>query len=367
MKFTLNTKPLVAGLDLGIINSNITKFYQKSCIVELNIEDGNLRVNTEVSAIKSELVFKGSVSGEDEYSHTFVDSLLFKNLINSVDSDVIDIEIKEGGLTVYSGKSKFNMPQVVSESDMSLARPVEYTEASEGTIEVNKSDWKFVQDYQMYAIAMSFIHPVYTMAWMGNSGDVIVGDFNNSIFTHSNKSQMPSTCLVTDTIVNLLNNLPEGSKLVNLGRTYELAVVLDPYSYVCEFSPKYEEDEGVGTYNSDIILSLFNHTDGVEVNTSKLSKYLAQAELFTKTNDDTITLSLDNNVLSLKNDSVNCNVDVTSSLSPFTVDFKIRFLKDALSHLDSEDIHLCPLIQEDQATGVILWTENMETVLAGIE
>ena len=366
MRFIANTKPIVDGLDLGIIQSNITKFYQKSCIVELTIEHDSLRVNTEASSIKSELIFKGSVSGEGQ-SHVFVDSLLFKNLMKTIESDTVDLELKDDGLTIYSGKSKFNLPQVISGDDLELARPTLY-QYDDKILDVDKSGWEFIQDNQMYAIAMSFIHPVYTNVWLGEDGDVIVGDFDNSIFTHSAKVELGSTCLITDTIVNLLNTIPEDAKIIKLGRNYEIYVETDPFSYLCEFSPKYEDDEGIGDYNSGIILDLFNHTeDGIKINTASISKYIAQAELFTTKNDDTITVDVSGDTFTLINENVNCKIPIENPFGEFSIIFQIGFLKDAISHMDKEDIFISPLMQDDEIVGMIMWTEEMEVVLAGAD
>ena len=365
MRFAANTKPIVSGLDLGIIASNITKFYQKSCIVELNIEDNCLRINTEASAVKSELKFKGNVSGEGE-THVFVDSLLFKNLMKTIDSDVVEFELKEDGLTIYSGKSKFNLPQVVSGLDLELSRPQDVDEVTR-FIGIDKSGWEFIKDQQMYAIAMSFIHPVYTHAWLSDTGDVIVGDFDNSIFTHSHAAHLTTTCLITDTIINLLTTVPEDSQIIQLGKNYEIKVETDPYTYLCEFTPRYEEDEGIGDYSAGIILSLFEHENGIALNTSIISKYISQAELFTTTNDDTIDIKMTSDSFNLMNQNVNCKIPVNNPFGEFAITFKINLLKDAIQHMDNENIQLCPLIQEDEVAGIVIWTENMETVLAGVD
>lgn len=365
MKFIVNTKPVINGLDLGIIASNITKFYQKSCIVELTIENNSLRINTEASAIKSELIFKGSASGDGQ-NHVFVDSLLFKNLMKTIDSDTVEFEISENGLTIYAGKSKFNLPQVVSGDDLELSRPENLDEVSR-FIGIDKAGWEFIKDQQMYAIAMSFIHPVYTHAWLSETSGVIVGDFDNSIFTHSHAAHLTSTCLITDTIINLLTTVPEDSQIIQLGKNYEIKVETDPYTYVCEFLPRYEEDEGIGDYSSDVILSLFDHETGVDINTSVVSKYISQAELFTTTNDDTIDLKMTDDAFNLINQNVNCKIPVDNPFGEFSITFKISLLKDAISHMDSEIISICPLLQDDQVAGIIMWTENMETVLAGID
>lgn len=365
MRFETNTKPIVAGLDLGIITSNITKFYQKSCIVELTIEENALRINTEVSAVKSEMVFKGSVSGEGA-NHVFVDSLLFKNLMKTITSDTVEFEVSEDGLTVYSGKSKFNLAQVVSGEDLELSRPRQDYEIL-SSFDVDKAGWEFIKDQQMYAIAMSFIHPVYTHAWLSDAGDVIVGDFDNSIFTHSRAASLTSTCLLTDTIINLLSIVPEDSKIIQLGRNYEIKVQTDPYTYLCEFTPRYEDEEGIGDYSSGLILQLFNHGEGVVLDSRVVGKYISQAELFTTTNEDTINLEICKDHFSLVNQHVNCKIPVTSPFQEFSVTFKISLLKDAISHMDNEKVSICPLIQGDQVSGIVLWTDNIETVLAGID
>ena len=365
MKFEASTKPIVSGLELGIIPSNITKFYQKSCIVELTIEKASLRINTEVSAVKSELVFKGYVSGEGQ-NHIFVDSLLFKNLMKSITNDMVEFDISEDGLTVYSGKSKFTLPQVVSGDDLELSRPEQDYQSAQ-SFELDKSGWEFIKDNQMYAIAMSFIHPVYTYAWLGESGDVIVGDFDNSIFTHSYSAHLKTTCLLTDTIINLLSTVPEDSKIMQIGRNYEIRVATDPYTYLCEFTPRYEEDEGIGDYSANLILGLFNHDSSIRINSEAISKYISQAELFSTTNDDTINVEVAQNSFNLVNHNVNCKIPVDSPFEDFSITFKISLLKDAISHMDSKDIEFCPLIQDGQVSGIILWTDNIETVLAGID
>lgn len=364
MKFISNTKPISDGLDIVIISSNITKFYQKSCIVELTIEENALRINTEVASIKSEIIFKGNSSDEGS-NHIFVDSLLFKNLIKTLETDTIEFEIKNDSLSIYSGKSKFNLPQVVADNEMSLARP-QRIDYSTDVSEIDQNGWNFIKNQQMYAIAMSFIHPVYTNVWLSNSGDAIVGDFDNSIFTHSNKVNLDSTCLITDTIVNLLTTLPEDSKIYKVDKNYELKVDTDPYNYLCEFVPKYEEDEGVGNYNSEIILSLFDHSLGeIDIDAEKLLKYISQAELFI--NDDILEMHVTSDEFSLTNEHIDCKLSIDNNCGEFDLKFKIPLLKDMLLHLNSDKIKVCPFKQGDTTVGIIAWTDEVEAVLAGCE
>lgn len=365
MKFRVNTKPVVSGLDLAIINSNITKFFQKSVIVQLTVDNGSLRVNTEASSIRSELVFSGEATGEGA-NMVFVDSLLFKNLMGTISSDVIELEFKEDGLTVYSGKSHFNLPNVVSGTDLQLIRPQEITNTEAG-IDVNSENWEFIKDQQLYAIAMSFTHPVYRNVWLDGEGNVLVGDFDNSIFTHSQKSCLDDTCLLTDTIVNLLTTVPEDSKIIKVGDNYEIFVEKDSFTYLCEFIPKYESED-VGDYSAPMILDLFDHSDSsIMLDLTKISTYIKQAELFATTTDATITMKTEGEILKLKNKNVDCEVSIVNPFEDFTIDFKISFLKDALSHMDKDEIHIAPLVQEDEGViGLIMWTDSMSTVISGV-
>ena len=367
MEFTLNTSVLKEGLDLAIINANVSKFYQKSCIVELNIEDSTLRVNTEASSIKSELQFKGRVDG-DGATHTFVDSLLLKNLVNTLDSDTVMLSINADGLVVQSGKAKFNLPQVVSVDDIELSRPENVQDDVSTVIGVNNEAWSFIKDQQLYAIAMSFVHPVYRNIWMSDIGDVLVGDFDNSIFTHSTKAQLSTTCLIPDTIVNLLTAVPEDSQIIQLGRNYEVRVESNPYTYVCEFAPKYEDNEDVGNYSANLILQLFDtDSESISLDAAIISKYISQAELFASTSDDTITMCVSDGVFKLHNKNVDCRIPVSEDVYPFEVVFKIDLLKDMISHMDAEVIKVTPLIQNNEAAGIVASTDNMEAILAGIE
>lgn len=366
MKFKGNTAPLKNGVDLCIIDSNISKFFHKSCLVELTIEEDCLRINTEASSLKSELILQGKSSG-DGVNNILVDSVLFKKLLNTLDSNVVEIEITENSLHINSGGSKFNLPKMLDSEDAALDRPTPITSV-DGQVALGASGWNFIKNHQLYAIAVSFIHPVYTNVWSGESGDTIVGDVDNSIFTYSKKSSLNKKCLITDTIINLLTNVPEEAKIIENEDNYEVFVEIDPYTYLCEFTPKYETDEGVGDYNSDMILPLFKHDDTyITFNKNVILKYINQAELFVNNIDSTVRLILDNNSIIVKNDNANCKLDINNPFGNYEMEFKISFLKDAISHINSDEINMCPLIQEDELIGIILWSDDMTTVLSVID
>lgn len=368
MKFITGTKPLIDSLSLGVINSNVTKYYQKSTIAQVSANKSTLTINLEASRIFSEIKLKGQ-GDEDVSVSIFVDSLLLKQLVSTFESSTTTLEFGENGLTLHSGKSKFTLPKILSDIEASLQAPRHVTDESDA-ITVSKSDWKFVKENQMYAIGMSFVRPVYTMVWVGDSSDVIVGDFDNSIFTHSKKSNLSKTCLLTDTIVNLFNSLPEGAKLVALEDSYVIHVVADSYEYTSEFTPWYESDPDVGSYNSQIILSTMrkNADTAVEFDSSDLNKFMTQSSLISSNSEDTINLEVSDGTLKLYDDNGDISLEVKGdSEISYKIELKKESIKSVLSKY-GEHTMLCPIIDDEgEVSSIAIWNDELTTVLGGVE
>lgn len=376
MKFIVSTKPTKSALDLAIINSNVSKFYSKSCLAEVSANVNTLTINLEAASIVSEVKLKGS-GDTDEASTVFVDSLVLKQLIASFDSPTIIFEFTESGLVLHTGKSKFTLPKMTDDSDMALARPLKALELSNCVnVDVDSSAWKFVKDHQMFAIAMSFVHPVYTNVWVSDGDDVVVGDFDNSIFTHSHKSNLGCCCLLSDTIVNLLMSLPEGSKIVRdpESRSYIINGSTDSFDYIAQFTPKYESDPGVGSYNADMVLSMMpdSSDQAVTLDSDKISKLLNQASLLSTSSEDTITLSVRDKQAWLHDNNVNGSVDIKPScdwdkIKEYSVEFRTALLKSAMSNY-SGDISIYPCMADDDIVGgVVMKDKDVTTLLAGVE
>lgn len=371
MKFTLSTKPFVDSLNLGIIPANVSKFHKTSCLAQLTVQDAStLAVNLEASSICSMIVLKGSAELSDEIRTMFVDSLLLKQLSATLDSATLTLEFTEGGLVIHSGKSKFNLPKMIDDSDIELKKPDTDVLQTSG-VEIDKTGWKFIKEYQMYAIAMSFIHPVYTRVWLSQTGQVLVGDYDNSLFTYSTKGDLGTTCLITDTIVNLFNSLPDGARLFNANNKYLVQVKTDGFELVTQFTPEYESNEDVGSYHSDMIIEMMDHDvdKAVKVNAGALNKFLSQAALLSNSIEDTIKFIVDGNKVRLVDNNVDCVVTTESKPSvSYEVVFKTAFLKSVISHyIGDEDIHISPVEQEGQTVGAVFWNSDVTTVLAGTD
>lgn len=367
MKFICNTKPFADSLNLGIINSNVSNFHQKSCTVELTASEKMLKINIEASQIFTEIHIPGK--GEGEQATVFVDSLLLKNLAGTFESQTVTLDFDENGLIITSGKSKFTLPKMVDGSDFDLKAP-SVPDSFDGAIELNQSDWKFIKDFQMYAISMAFINPVYTKVWVGQNGDVLVGDFDNSLFTHSVHSKLGKTCLLSDTIINLFNSLPAGSKIIPLNDSYVIQLKTDSYEYVTQFTPLYESDESVGSYNSDIFLGMMQHedSDAIKVNTTAITKALNQALLLSTNTQDSIFFSLEDGQVHLTDKNVDCSIGITGvSDSSYKVEFNLERLKKVIANYTDEVISISPMEQDGVAVGIMVWNDQLTTIIAGLE
>lgn len=366
MKFTCNTKPFADSLSLGIINSNVSNFHQKSCTVELTATENMLKINIEASQIYTEIHIPGK--GEGEPATIFVDSLLLKNLSSTFESPTVTLDFTENGLIITSGKSKFTLAKMVDGDDFDLKAPA-VPESLDGAIDINQADWKFIKDYQMYAISMAFINPVYTKVWIGQNGDVLVGDFDNSLFTHSVHSKLGKTCLLSDTIINLFNSMPAGSKIIPLGDSYVIQLKTDSYEYLTQFTPLYETDESVGDYHSEIFLGMMQHADAqaIKVNTTALTKALNQALLLSTNSQDSIFFSLEDNQVKLSDKNVDCSIAVTGATGNYKVEFNLERLKKVIANYSDETISISPMEQEGAVVGIMVWNDALTTIVAGLE
>lgn len=374
MKFTLSTRPLISALDLGVIPANVSKYYAKSCLAQLTATRQELKINLEASLICSELTLKGS-GDADEVATVFVDCLLLKQLVATFDSATTTIEfLPGGGIALHSGSSRFNLPNMVESSELRLTAPSAVADATAPVISIKADDWKFIKDYQMYAIAMSFVYPVYTKVWLGEDGTVVVGDFGQQLFTASKKSSLGATCLVTDTIINLFNIIPDGATLTKIDKSYLINYSSDSFSYAAQFTPQYEGDAGVDDYKSAIVLGAFNKDEAnhFDVATAEVLKRLNQAELLASNADDTIKLTISNLpsglLLKLVDNNTRHDIPVSGTCQDFSLDFFISKLKSVFNNIDEETVHVAPVVDgAGVPQGITVWTNQIAVMLGGAE
>lgn len=358
---TVNTKPLLTALNLAVVNSNVSKYYKRSCLAQITISPKLLKINLEAANVVSEITIAGATDAPDTQT-IFVDNMLFKQLISTLTTSTVSLDIRPDSLVIVSGKSKFTLAKMVDGDDLALAVPSQSGVGSQ--IALNKAGWKFVKDNQMYAIAMSFMHPAYARVWVGQSGDVLVGDFDKSLFTHSRNSDLGKTCLLSDTIINLLNSLPEGASITASDTGYVVSVATDGFTYVSEFTP--ESEDVIGSYNSEIILGVLNHPDKhFAVAAAQINQILSQALLLSTDTADTIKFHVDGNVLRLMDNNVNCQVDIDYSGS-IDLEFITDTLKSVISSYGDVDIRIGPSIMDDEVVGIVIWNDEFTTTLAGV-
>ena len=323
MKFTLNSKPLKNVTDLGIIKQNISSLYYRSNIAQITATRNSFQINVEAAGIKTAMVLKGGSGDTDETASILVDCSTLKSLIDSIDSNVITFNFDTGSLGIISGTSKFTLPQILDVRDVQVSAPTENFTADE-TITIKAESWKFIKDHQL-----------------------------------------DSTCLLPISLVNLFTNIPEGSTISRIGKTYILNIDTDSYSMSTEFTPFYEDDESVGSYNADIILGMLTKSDNfLTVDVTPITKFIGQISLLSQgAFDKNVDLSISNNVLTLS--ALDCEYKLNiDSKTDYSVQFDMDKFKDVLSHFDDDNVKIAPMERDGQTIGCIFWTDSLITLLA---
>lgn len=367
MKFITNTKPLVDSVDLGVVNANISKYNSRTCTAQITATKDKLIINLESESVYTQITLHGS-GDEDTTVVAFVSNTLFKQLIATFESSTTTFEFVEGGVVLHSGKSKFTLPEISSEADMSLRKPVDVDSNAE-LLDVKKDSWKFIKDNQVFAISMSYVSPIYTYIWVGENGDVLTGDNDNGIFTHSAKNPMASRCLLQESVVNFFDSLPEGAKMLKHGTSYVVEITNDSYEMFSEVVPIYEDDDH--QYNSELILGLFQKPDTfIKVDPNAVFKVLSQAELLSSAvsaEDGRIHFSLFDSNIKFKDSNIDANIPVESNCPDFEVDFYIKTIKAILAKYTGDSINITPTFLDGEVSGVLVWNDDLECVLAGAE
>lgn len=364
MKFSLSTKPLKAAVNLAIINSNISKFFLRSAMVQLTAYADKLLINTEANQIVSEVELKGVGDGE---ASIFVDAVQFKALISTLTANQVDLLFGDNNLVIQSGKSKFTLPKMSDNNEGTFRSPELLTDdmINAATV-IDHNNWKFIKERQMYAKATTFVEPVYTYVWVGADSDVLVGDEVNGVFTHSEVGQLDMDCLLTDTIINLITSLPENAKIIRTGNTYIIFIDNDSYVYRAQITPMMENAaEGI-EYNADIIISIMELSDDViEVEVDDILTALNQSALLTMDKTPKIDMLVSSNTLHLRDKRIDVEIEAVGEVSDeFAITFKTAALKSVVSSFPSGKLKLCPRRADGDIVGIILHTADLTVALA---
>lgn len=362
MKFTVATRPLKNAISLGIIKANVSKFYRRSALVQITANRDTLQLNVEAASIKTSMILKGS-GDSDTPATVLVDCLKFKSLVESIDSDVMSIDFIQGGIYINAGTSKFAVAQTMDADDMRLDEPADVY-AGESSIKIKSSDWQFIKDHQMYALATSKERPVYTYVWVSEDKEVIVGDSTKELFTYSKKGNFDTTCLFPPTLVNLFISIPENSIVSKYGKSYILRVNTEDFSLITEFTPKYEDDEAVGQYNANMVLEMLQHPDAyITVDVVPILKFISQSAILKYSTDTLITLTVNDTSLVLQN-SVGTYSMAVPSTNTYSLQFDSDSFKNILANMDSDKVNIAPTVRDGKITGCIFWTEDLTAVFA---
>lgn len=382
MKVTVSTDSLRSGLSTLILDSSISKFNPKSCITRITMVQNTIQLDTEYADVKSRLKVD-CTADEDDYRVIYVESSVFKKLINSLNTGDVTLEITDKDSTtliVRAGKSKFLVPQIAEYQDVRFgidsAEIEDLATLFDNSTKFDFSAWKFVSSYQLYALADAVsAYKAYTNVYIGEDNSIIVGDYNSSLFTYSNKNTVFDSCMIPGSVVKLLISYPEDSSVARSENQSDLWYIMchdenGEYSLVSEFRTKAETD--AENYQSDKIIPLLMHSDESAVtipNLAAIKDVLAQGSvLVSNKNDYVINLAVENGKLRVFGNNMEYVENVDDSAEEFTVALRLQRFVDTISHLDSNEVKIMPKYRKDRngneiVFALILWTENLTVVL----
>jgi hypothetical protein len=377
MKFTVNTKPLQDTLDLIVVPGNISRFFQKSTILQISIDGkDSLKLNSEAASVVSEAKLKGSIENLKDGIVRFVDSMLFKQLIDTLDSSTVSLEFEDNHIVVVSGKSKFNIPNLQIDEDARLSSPAQ---PSGKECELNVDIWSVVRDKQLYAISDSFIKLVYKYIYNGN-GKILVGDYINSLFTLTEKPGLPTDCLLSSNIISVILGIDPKSKIYQVDKSYVVSFATDAFKFTAELKPRYEDDPELGNYSADIIGGLFDTvgSSGIKIPSAKLRLLLNQTNLIVSSLSTNATASKDTaainwtcsgNKLKILSDNIDSEFEgeLIGTAADWTIDFKLKLISQVISNLEGDTIQIYPTFQEEVANALVFKDDKVSVILAGIE
>ena len=373
MKFTVNTKPLNDALSLAVVDANIISFYKPSIIAQITATRDKLIMNFSAQRINTQVTLYGRGDSDEEVTCIVVNKTL-KQLISSLETNLVTIEFVSGGIVIHSGKSKYTLSAIVEDDSTRITAPKPVNEGSP-SIPLNKDEWKFIKDKQMFAIAMAYAKPAYTRVWIGDDGDILSGDFDRSVFTHSAKSTFSHRCLVADTIVNLFCSLPDGAVIRGGDGCYVVSVDTDSFNYISEIFLEYESNPDMGDYHPEILLQVMVHPDSnkAKIRTASVDKLLSQSFIFLDGGkaDATIDVSFnENNELRLHDESIDGTIEVVEGgMKPFTVQFRSELLAKVLGVFTDEFVTIAPSIDDEtnKCDGILFYDDNLSVMLAGVQ
>ena len=259
-------------------------------------------------------------------------------------------------------------------NDVQLTEPID-NYSTTGSITIRPSDWQFVKDHQLYAVSASETRPVYKNVWVSDKKDVVTGDMDRGLFTYSKACDFGSTCLLPASLVNLFTTIPEGATITKADRDYILDIEADSYKMITQFTPRYEDDESIGSYHAEIVMDKFKHPDEhIILDIVPMVKFINQNAILANSDKDKVLgFAVDNGTLTLStpSNSYSMPADTTKNYSIY---FDIEFIKPLLASFDTDKINMAPMSrmaedddgkQFEQVYGLSFWSDTLTMVLAG--
>lgn len=350
----IKTKDLQAIVKLMIVPQNISKWVQRSQVVQITTdpEAKALRLNAESENIIGEATIRGEFSGEE--SSLFVDASTFRSLVGTLVHEDVEFSMTNDSLTITDGKSRYSVEKIADISDGEFAHP----RIGETSIASIKSDdWQFIKDHMLFTAMSEEVadRPMYKYVYINDGGTTVVGDFFRSIFSTYRIDPIGSTKLIPQGVVQSFCLIPEKNSAF-LGDGFVTVIIdTDNAHYTAEH--KIATEEQVGGYGANVILPLFDCADaaGLSVKSSDILRILSQSDIVSGKIDEYIGLTLAGSEIAFKDSRISSSVECEGSMTEPCVGYvnKSR-LRAIVSACPAKSVQITPILRDGEVSGMCI-------------
>ena len=105
----------------------------------------------------------------------------------------------------------------------------------------------------------------------------------------------------------------------------------------------------------------------MKVAVAPIAKFLSQADLLSSGGENKIEFAVVGQEIRIHDSNVDCKVKFEGKCQEFDIPMNSAYFKPIIGHVDAETINICPAIQDDVVSGLVIWTDNLTVAVGSVE
>lgn len=311
---TISTKTLQNIIKIILVPQNVSKFVQKSQVVQLTADAQRdaLRINVETAHVVSEATIKGQFDGET--ASLFVDTLMLRNLVATLVENEITVTMTNDSISITDGKSQYALEKIADISDGEFKSP----RFGDRSIESIKSDdWQFVKDHMLFTLAESANSGSMAQqyVYLSNNGTAVTGDFFRTMFSKYSCADFGNTYLIAPEVINALCLVPDTNSAYAGDRYITVVVDSQDANYASEF--QFQSEDTIGSFNAPLIMDLFDDSSdsGLSAASADIVRVLNQSDIVSGKAEEFIRMTMSGSEISFKDRRIESSIRCEGNLS----------------------------------------------------